>query len=282
MTASILVCVVSDVHWPHHHATAYAAWREWHATVRPYWTICLGDMIDLAAMSRYDKDGSEALPSTEIALAARELNAIASEAQRVTFAVGNHEDRFRRLLSGIPAHVLEGLHGLTLRDQLRAHGLSDRVEWWTESTATPSLEVAQFRLRHGHKQAGRFGGGVNPASNRVAKSLGVSELFGHHHVAQTTARAAHGRVVQAIANPCMEAMQPYAGSDQTWPLGFTVLEVFPGWQWATAHPVVMDPRGCFAWGGRVYGVEDARAEAKRQDNARTQARAKAKGKAAKR
>lgn len=269
---SFTVAIVSDVHFPHHHVGAWAAFREWHSVARPYRTICAGDMIDLAALSRYDKAGDEPLPSDEIACAVRELNALASECERLTFIEGNHEDRFARLLAGVPPHVLAGLRGLTLREQMAAHGLSDRVQWLREGPSSPGITVAQFVVRHGHKQAGRFGSGVNPATNRLGKSLGVSEVIGHHHVAQHAARAAHDRLAQVIANPCMEAMQSYAGSDSTWPLGFTVLEAFPGWQHATAHLVVMDPRGAFAWGGRVYGLEAARRAAKSADNRRTNQR----------
>jgi predicted phosphodiesterase len=272
--ASITVAIVSDVHFPHHHTTAWAAFREWHSVVKPYWTIALGDWIDFAALSRYDKSGDEALPSVEIALAVRELNALAKEATRVTFAVGNHEARFRRMLSAIPANVLEGLKGLTLRDQMHAHGLNDRVQWYAEGVGVKPLTVGQFVLRHGDQQAGRFGGGVNPASNRLSKSLGPAEIFGHHHAAQHVARAAHGRTVDIVANPCLSGMHSYAGSDMVWPLGFTILEVFPGWQRATAHLVVMDERGAFAWNGRVYGVEAANKRSKQIKNARTNARRK--------
>ncbi len=276
MEKSIVVAIVSDVHFPHHHRGAWAAFREWHAVARPYWTICNGDMIDLAGLSRYDKAGDEPLPSEEIAVAVRELNALAAECTKLTFMEGNHEDRFARLLAGVPANVLAGLRGLTLREQMLAHGLSKRVEWVRETPQSAGISVAQFVVRHGHKQSGRFGGGVNPAVNRLNKSLGVSEVIGHHHVAQHAVRAAHGRVAHAIANPCMEAMQSYAGSDATWPLGFTILEVLPGWQHATPHLVVMDPRGAFALNGRAYGLEAARREAKRVDNARTRTRAGAK------
>lgn len=271
---SRLVVITSDVHFPHHHRGAWAAFCEWVAVNRPYRIILNGDMIDFAALSRYDKSGDETLPSDEIALAVREINAIARHCERITFVVGNHENRFRELLSGVPPHVLEGLRGLTLREQMRAHGLSDRVEWYEEKAGTPPLEVAQFIIRHGHKQAGRYGGGVNPATTRIGKSVGASEVIGHHHRAQHSTIAGNGRMAQVIANPCMESMQNYAGSDMTWLLGFTVLEVFPGWTYATPHLVVMDLRGAFAWGGRVYGLEAARREAKREDNRRTNKRRK--------
>ena len=269
-----MVAIVSDVHFPHHHAGAWAAFREWHRVARPYWTICNGDMLDLGALSRYDKSGDEPLPVEEIKCAVRELNALARECERLTFMEGNHEDRFARLLSGVPANFLAELKGLTLKEQMLAHGLNERVEWVRESSQSPGVKVAQYVVRHGHKQSGRFGGGINPATNRLSKSLGVSEVIGHHHVAQHAARAAHDRIAQVIANPCMESMQSYAGSDATWPLGFTVLEVFPGWQWATAHLVVMNSHGAFACGGRVYGLEAARKAAKQTDNRRTNARRK--------
>lgn len=278
--ASQTVAIASDIHFPHHHTGAWAAFREWHSHKRPYWTILVGDVLDFGALSRFDKSGDEPLPSVEIKLAVREINALAKECTRLTFVEGNHEDRFKRLLSGVPPHVLEGLTGLTLQEQMRAHGLLDRVEWYSEKPNAPGLSVAQFMIRHGHKQAGRFGGGVNPAANRLNKSLGVSEVFGHHHVAQHSVRAAHGRVAQVVANPSMEAMQSYAGSDSTWPLGFTILHVFPGWQWATAQLVVMDPRGAFALDGRVYGLAEARKQAKLEDNKRTRAREKSRKRAA--
>lgn len=248
------VCaLVSDVHFPHHDVAAWEAFMQWLEMEQPYWVILDGDLIDLAGFSRYDKDGTEPTAVEEFDVAVRELNRVAALCERVTFVTGNHEDRWRRVLSGVPPHILEGLDGLTLREQLRSRGLSSRVEWFEESPSTPALRVGQFRIRHGHKQAGRFGGGVNIASTRLNKSLGVSEIVGHHHAGQHVARAGHGRVAQVIANPCMSQMQSYAGSDTVWICGFTILELFPSAKWAQAHLIVMSPRRRFAWAGRMFG-----------------------------
>lgn len=252
--AARLCVLVSDVHFPHHDEAAWEALLQLLADLRPYWVILNGDLVDLAGFSRYDKDGSEPTAVEEFDVAVRELNRVAALAERVTFIVGNHEDRWRRVLSGVPPHILEGLSGLTLRDQLHSRGLSGRIEWFEESPATPSVRVGQFHIRHGHKQAGRFGGGVNIASTRLNKSLGVSEIVGHHHAGQHVARAGHGRVAQVIANPCMSQMQSYAGSDTVWICGFTILELFPSAKWAQPHLIVMSPRRRFAWAGKMYGL----------------------------
>lgn len=222
----------------------------------------------------YPKHGDEALTIEELRVGIRELNRLAKFAKSITLIVGNHEERYQRILSAVDPRMINGLVGLSLREQLRMQGLDERVRWFEESPATPSLELAQWAIRHGHKQAGRFGGGVNVAANRLNKSCGKSELIGHHHAGQQVARAAHGNIVQAIANPCMQRQQRYTGGDATWILGFTIIDVFPGWQWSTPHMIVMSRHGAFAYGGKMYGAAAARRVAKREDNQRTQARSK--------
>lgn len=257
---SRIVVMLSDVHFPHHDQSAWEAVMEFIVEVQPYWVVLDGDLVDLAGLGVYEKKGDEPTALEELMVAIREINRLAAVCERVTFVVGNHENRWKRILGGVAPHILEGLEGLTLRDQFRAQGLSQRVEWFEESVSQPALRVGQFHIRHGHKQAGRFGGGVNIASTRLNKSLGVSEAVGHHHAAQHVARAGHGRVAQVIANPCLTQMHEYAGSDMVWLRGFTIFELFPSGKWAQPHLIVLSPRRRFAWAGRVYGQGKTRRE----------------------
>jgi len=260
--ASRLVGVVSDIHFPVPHRKNWQAWLAWVRRNRPWKVIIAGDAMDMLPVSRHDKHRDDPVHLlAEIEECVGACNELAGLAEHVVFMPGNHEKRYERYLHGPTPHVLRGLKGLTLEEQMRANGLVDKVAWYTEKVGATGIAVGQFVVRHGDKQTGRFGGGINLATNRLNKSLGQSELFGHHHVAQMAARSAHGRTAVVIANPCIADYQDYAGSDVTWQSGFTILEL-DARDYATPYIVLMQD-GRFSWGGVTYdgALADAAPEA---------------------
>lgn len=253
---SQVVAVVSDVHFDLHDARCWRAFRRWHTATRPARTVLAGDMVDLGMLSSYPQEAGAPLRAIEqIQCLVREVNPLATESARVVFLEGNHESRWVREVVGKHAVALEGSVGLTFREQCLAHGLDRRVEWVTEQPGVFGVGVGPFVIRHGHKQAGRFGGAVHLAANALTKGMGQSCVMGHHHRAQFVARTAFGRTAIAIANPCMTVEHHYApGAD--WQRGFTVIETHgPHGEQATAYVVVMQPDGSFAHGGVVYTGE---------------------------
>ena len=118
-------------------------------------------------------------------------------------------------------------------------GLDKRCKWLKEDTKFRGVHCGPFLLRHGHNQARGFGGGgKHLAANRIMKSLGDSEIFGHHHRAQLFCQTARGKTAIAISNPCMTGDHDY-DTDPNWQRGFTILELYgPNNKYATPHLII--------------------------------------------
>lgn len=250
---SYTVAIVSDIHFNVHDKPSWRAFRKWHSDIRPYRTIFLGDFIELNMLSSYPREADAEIRAIEqIRCFINEVNPLVEEADKVICIEGNHENRWNKIIAGNYAPELRGALGLTLREQCYNQGLDTRVEYLVEDLLCRGVKLGPFILRHGDKQVrGRFGGGKHLAANRIAKTLGESEIFGHFHRAQMFCQTANGRTAVAIANPCMTKNHSYS-LDPDWQRGFTVLELFgPGKQNATAFPVLID-KGKFAYNGKVY------------------------------
>lgn len=252
-TKSDVVAIVSDIHFDLHDAPTWNAFRKWHADVKPSKTVILGDFVDLGMMSKYVQEAEapiHAIP--QIKAFVREANALAKESKEVLIVEGNHDERWARTVFGAaPAHIWQGAIGLTLQEQCRFQGLDRSVKWLREDTVTKGVRCGPFILRHGHNQAGRFGGAKHLAANRLTKSMGVSEIFGHHHRAQVYCQTSLGRTAIAVSNPCMTGDHEYS-KNPDWQRGFTILELYgPDKCYANPYVVVMND-GHFAYNGKVY------------------------------
>lgn len=246
---SQIVSVVSDIHFDLHDVPTWRAYRKWHSRVRPARTIIGGDFLDLGMMSKFTPGAHDSRdPIAQIKCFVEEVNALVKEAGTVELIDGNHEERWAKYVLGAAPDVLKDAKGFSLREQCVAQGMSESVVWHQEGESFLGIQIGHITFRHGHKQSGRFGGAKHLCANRITKSLGVSEAFGHHHRAQMFWQTAHGRTVVAIANPCMTKPHAYA-QDADWQLGFSKYEIVNGH--AFPHVIVMN-KGVFADGGRVY------------------------------
>jgi predicted phosphodiesterase len=251
-TKSDVVAIVSDIHFDLHHEATWRAFRKWHADVRPAKTVILGDFVDLGMMSRYVQEVNAALHAIpQIKMFVREVNELSKEAKEVIVVEGNHDERWSKTIFGVAPAALRGALGLTLHDQCRAQGLNKNVKWLREDTITRGVRCGPFILRHGHNQQSRFGGGKHLAANRLGKTMGLSEVFGHHHKAQVFCQTSLGRTAVAVANPCMTGDHEY-NKDPDWQRGFTILELYgPDKCYANPFLVIMN-EGHFAYNGKVY------------------------------
>jgi predicted phosphodiesterase len=251
-TKSEIVAIVSDIHFDMHDVPTWKAFRKWHADVKPAKTVILGDFLDLGMMSRYVQGMNDPLFAIpQIQMFVEEANALCEEAGELVVVEGNHDERWTRQVLGAASHVFRGAKGLTLKDQCLAQGLNPDVRWIIEDTLVRGVKCGPFVLRHGHNQSGRFGGGKHLAANRLSRSMGVSEVFGHHHRGQVYAQTAHGKTAIAVANPCMTADHNYS-KDPNWQRGFTILELYgPANSLANPYLVFIED-GHFAYHGKVY------------------------------
>lgn len=253
--ASRVATIVSDLHFEE--STDWAAWRayrQFHRDVSPHTCVILGDFVDFSAISRYPA-GSEtpAYVIPEIKCFVREANALRENSRRLVVVEGNHDgDRWSRTVAGEKAMALKGALGLDLKSQCQRHGLDERIEWFRESVQTPHLQLGQFSLAHGHRDAGPWGGGKNVAARMLANGYGEDQIQGHTHLSQLHAvTTPSGRTVVAIANGCFQRRQDYKPR-AAWTHSFTVVELHaPDFQRATAYPVVIE-RGRFSLWGKTY------------------------------
>lgn len=247
---SQIVCVISDIHFDLHDVPTWKAFRKWHARVKPQRTIVLGDFLDLGMMSKYTPGPHDSRdPIAQIKCFVTEVNALVKEAGVVEVMEGNHDERWSKYVMGAAPDILKDAKGLSLREQCVAQGMDSSIRWHREGLDNDGIKVGHINYRHGHKQAGRFGGGKHLCANRLMKSMGVSEGFGHHHRAQMFWQSAYGRTAVAVSNPCMTRAHEYAGAHPDWQLGFTKIEVVG--DHAFPYVIVME-KGVFAEGGRVY------------------------------
>ncbi len=249
---SRLVCIISDIHFDLHDGPTWRAFCKWHAMYKPWKTVILGDFVDLGMMSRYIQESDAQLHAIpQIQCFVKEANKLMANTDHLEVMEGNHDERWNKMVFGDAPHVLRDATGLTLREQCYAQGLDKAVHWIKESVETPYIKVGQFQLRHGHRQSGRFGGGKHLSANRLMKSLGRSEVFGHHHRLQMFCQTSDKVTAIAIANPCMTGDHEYA-SNADWQRGFTILELnAPKYVVATPYPVLIH-KGRFSWGGHTF------------------------------
>ncbi len=246
-------CQLSDVHYDITDMPTYRAITQWVDFVKPDVLVANGDMIDLGALSKYTQDDDAQLCAIDqIKMFVREMNWFRERCGRVIFSEGNHEARWSRVVGALAAAgALRGAKGLTLKEQCLAHGLDDRIEWRKESKDDRGVRCGQFILRHGDRQAGRFGGAKHLAMNAIDKAMGASLSFGHHHVGQLVCKTSLDRTAIALANPGCVRDQNYH-PDSNHQLGFSIFELMaPDFKVATPHLIIaLDGR--FSHAGLTY------------------------------
>lgn len=248
---SRLTLVVSDLHFDLHHPAAWEAFVRCVQEEKPHRVVFNGDIFDFGQLSRFRQEAGDPLRAIEqIKCFLTELKRITPHTKEIVFIEGNHDERWSKIVSSVPGEALAGAIGLTLREQCIAQGMPTSVIWIRESARCRGYFVGPYLLRHAHKQAGRFGGAIHIAANRLSKNNGQCEVNGHHHRAQMFCRTAGGRTACSIANGCMTIAHEYA-PDADWQLSFTVIEEF-GNNKATAYPLIMADDGSFAFRGNSY------------------------------
>lgn len=246
---SSVTFIVGDIHFDLHHKAAWEAFVQCVKETEPAEVVINGDFVDFGMLSHYRQGEKEPLNAIEqIQCFVTEMKRLAGYTKKLTVIEGNHDERWSKIFHGVQAEALRGAKGLSIREQCFAQGLPQSVDWISESASMRGYKVGKFLIRHGHKQGGRFSP-QHIAATRLTRSNGQSEIVGHHHRAQLYCRTAGGIVAMGIASPCMTADHEYA-PDADWQRGFVVIEQHD--KIATAYPVVMEPCGSFAWGGRAY------------------------------
>lgn len=246
------VAIVSDIHFDLHCVPTWNAFKKWAADNRPDKIVILGDFLDFGMLSRYLQGPEDPLHAVDqIKVFIKEANELDKYTEDLIVVEGNHDERWAKCISGDKPWVLKGAKGLSLKEQCYLQGLTADVSWIREDLLVRGVQCGPFILRHGHNQSSRFGGGEYVAANRLKKSLGVSEVFGHFHRAQMHCHTAQGRTAVAIANPHMTKDHDYS-LDPNWQKGFTLLELYgDDYEFATPYLILIQD-GKFAYNGKLY------------------------------
>lgn len=250
---SKLVAIVSDIHFPHHNKAAWAAFKKWVRINKPYRIIIDGDVIDAESVSRFSKDiHSDPYLVNEIKLCVSELNWLHKYCKNIDMMEGNHCARLFLKLKDTLGYAAKGLKGLTLEEQLYAHGLNPDIKYYKESVKFKGIMVGGVLIRHGDRQAGgRFGHGKHVAAARLEKSMGQDEVIGHTHRLQMFTKTGIDKTAFAISNGCMSNDHPY-NLTPDWQKSFVILEVYGSHdEYCTPYPVLIR-KGKFSWAGTVY------------------------------
>ncbi len=249
-TKADMVCIISDIHFNLHDVPTWNAFKKWHKEIKPKKTVVLGDFVDLGMLSRYAQgDDDPVYAVDQIKEFIKEINPF-TEYSEVFIVDGNHDDRWAKMLKG-KEFAYKDAKGLTLKEQCYMQGLSKKTQWVTEDVNTRGIKCGPFTLRHGHQQSGRFGGGKHLCLNKLDKTFGESEVFGHHHRAQLACKTVGDKTAIVIANPSMTINHNY-NVDPDWQRGFTVLELYgKNNEFATPYIMIIQD-GHFSYKGRVY------------------------------
>ena len=164
----MLVCI-PDVHAPFHDKKTQATINHFLSDKKPDIVLQIGDLVDMYAVSRYDKNPERAQDlQTELDSAHDYLekirNAVGADC-RIKYVRGNHEERLQKYLWRNPE-----LHGLRALDLPELLGLKDLGveyvdEWFWKDT---------FLFTHG-KRCGVY------SARQNLDDYGVSGMSGHDH-----------------------------------------------------------------------------------------------------
>lgn len=160
-----IVLVVPDLHLPFQHKDAFDFLELAKATFKPTDVVCVGDIVDAHANSRYDHDPDGLSPGDEVSLTADYIDELAAIFPEMKICSGNHDLRLHKAAykAGIPARGMKSLEEI--------YGFP---EGWTLEDYVVIDGVA---YEHGD----RFGAGAM-SHVKAAKSNMRSTVIGHTHV----------------------------------------------------------------------------------------------------
>ena len=170
-SASYRVMVMPDLHAPFHDHRAFDTFLEAAYVAQPSEMVLIGDTVDFYAVSFHDKDPDRRYLLKEEVQAANEqcLDVVASMGiPKVTYLLGNHENRYNRYL----ARNAPDLHGLcpTLQELLRI----EQRGWDCHEYGTP-YSVGKMDYVHDVGLCGKA------AAQRSVEAYGKSVCIGHTH-----------------------------------------------------------------------------------------------------
>lgn len=213
--------ILSDAHIPYHDKTALESALRYGIDNRATHVILNGDILDFFSVSFWEKDPRERDFAAEIKTG-REFLAMVRDAfpqARITYKLGNHEERYERYLSvkapellGVDDFKFEAILGLSLYS----------IELVREKRP---IRLGKLNLLHGHEYRFAMSNPVNPARGFFLKAK-THILGGHlHQTSQHSEKNLEQKVVSAWSTGCLCDLHPDYSPINSWNHGFAFVEV---------------------------------------------------------
>lgn len=219
------ILVLSDIHFPHNDNLALTAAISYGKSKKVDCILLNGDILELATLSRFDKDIKARKVHEEIAMAVDFLTILHKEFNcPIIYKLGNHDAFLSRYLGNklLEMPQLSDLHELrviTLENILKA-----RVDFpliFVDSKQ--GIIYHDLLIYHGHELSG-MGSPVSPAKSAVDK-LKVNCLISHHHTTSTyKVKDAYGRFIIGNSIGCLCNLKPSFMPINAHNLGWAYLE----------------------------------------------------------
>ncbi len=251
-----LVVVAGDFQFPFEDPEVYASFLTFLASERPDRIVLSGDILDLTAVSAYDKDPRLGMPvQQELAHAHRrlaEIRASAGPEAQIFFLYGNHEARLSKWLAKRAPELVgmtdsEGREILSLANLLRLDALnitpclSEGLAYAGPEHFRSYYQIAPDLIATHGTYSRSTGGGASILP--IVDAAGVSVVGGHDHSQGVAFRTIGGfagieeKRTAAISTGmmCRRTELGYLAQHQVsrWTAGFAVIELWgdgPG-QW---------------------------------------------------
>jgi len=237
--------VVGDHHVPEHDRAAHKAIFDLMDDVKFDGLIELGDFMDLACISHWNKGKLKTLEGKRLKADYVEGNVILDEFDKRLpvnaekhFFKGNHEKWVDQLIDDQP--VLEGLFDIETSLNLKERGY--KVYDYNEI-----IGFGRLKVTHG------IYAGANPAKTHVMKTLS-NILVGHVHSPEMVLVHSPAKEVSVVGycNGCLCSMAPdyMKNRPHNWAAGFAVLYLFP--DGAFDINLIRMVKSRFVFNGKVY------------------------------
>jgi len=248
-TLNELVVAAGDFQFPFEDPEVYASFLTFLATEKPDRIVLTGDILDLTAVSAYDKDPRLGMPvQEELAHAHRrlaEIRASAGPEAQIVFLYGNHEARLSKwiakrapdlvgLLNGDGEEVLSLAYLLRLKELNIQPCLSDGLAFSGPEHFRSYYQITKDLIATHGTYSRSTGGGASIMP--IVEAAGVSVVGGHDHSQGVSFRTVGGfagldeRRTAAISTGmmCRRTELGYLAQHQVsrWSAGFAVIELW--------------------------------------------------------
>lgn len=175
--------VISDLHLPHHSEKAVEAALEYGDGFNPDCVLINGDLFDMYAISRHDKDPTKPKLLAELECG-RQLFAHLRKRYpkaRVVFRAGNHDERWDKYLA-LQAPLLFEIEEVRNAWHIPAGMVEHKIEFIVDRP----IMLGKLPVFHGHELGRSIFSPVNPARGAFLRAHHTI-LVGHSH--QTSGHA---------------------------------------------------------------------------------------------